>query len=262
MPRSLKLIQISDLHLRANPDEILHGWHVENAWRRIADDVIARHPDADLWVLTGDLVDDETTAGYVRLNTHLTNLGCRTLALAGNHDDPSAMEQHLTAAQVHQSIKLRGWRIIALNSHIRSSDAGRLGKQQLHTLQSQLTTNQSPTVICIHHPPIPVNSHWIDVIGLHDKDELQKIIRKCPHVAAVICGHAHQAMETEIGGAKCWVTPSTMRQFRPESERFTLDEQSAPGYRIVTLHGDGRASSTLQRIQHPVDNYGDNSPRK
>src|SRR5699024_4849573 len=96
MAQALKLIQITDLHLRADAQATLHGWHVNQAWHRVAHDATTRHPDADLWVLSGDLVDDETAAGYARLNADLAALDCPVLALAGNHDDPGVMRRHLT----------------------------------------------------------------------------------------------------------------------------------------------------------------------
>lgn len=251
MAAPLKLIQISDPHLCADAGALLHGWHVERAWRRVADDAMARHPDADLWVLSGDLVDDESAAGYRRLNTQLAALPCPVLALAGNHDDPQAMRRHLTRAHVHAPVALEGWRLYALNSHLDGDDAGRVDERQIKQLRQFLAADSTPAVICIHHPPVATGCAWIDGIGLHGGDALCESIRDSTHVAAVLCGHAHQALATRIGRAACWVTPSTMRQFLPGAEHFALDTRAAPGYRVISLHDNGRASSRVERVAGP-----------
>src|SRR5699024_9754504 len=68
MTDARKIIHVTDLHLGGGSDAIVNGWHVEQAWQRIVDDVLARHPDAGLWVLGGDLMDKAEAAGYRRLN--------------------------------------------------------------------------------------------------------------------------------------------------------------------------------------------------
>lgn len=248
MTRARKIIHITDMHLGAKPDAVVNGWQVEQAWRRVADDALARHPDADLWVLGGDLVDAGSAAGYRRLNTQLAALSCPVVALAGNHDNPVAMSRHLDVAHVHQTVALPDWRIHALNSHIDGNDAGKIGGAQLRQLRAQLAADPTPAVICIHHPPVAIGSVWLDAIGLQDRQALCAIIDASPHVAAVLCGHAHQALSTTIGQTRCWITPSTMRQFLPGARDFALDAQALPGYRVVTLHDDGCASSLLRRL--------------
>lgn len=247
MTDSLKIIQITDPHLRADADAVLHGWHVDTALRRVMDDALYRHPDADCWALTGDLVDDETDAGYSRLDAQLT-MNCPVLALAGNHDSPQAMESLLTGAHVHASIRLGGWQLHALNSHVDDSEAGRLGQAQLHKLQRELAADTRPAVLFIHHPPIGIDSDWIDAIGLTDRAAFRELIRSQTHVAAIVCGHAHQAFESTIGRAACWITPSTMRQFKPTAKHFALDLQAQPGYRVVELKAAGSAASHVQRV--------------
>lgn len=250
MPAPLKLIQISDLHLHATATARVHGWDVEQAWQRVAHDAMQRHADADLWLLSGDLIDDESIAGYQRLDAWLGQLPCPVLALAGNHDDPQAMQLHLRNAAVHAAIRVGGWRIHALDSHIDGVAAGRIGMPQLQALRTALTRNKQPTVVCVHHPPVTTGSRWLDAIGLQDDDALRDIIRSHDHIAAVLCGHAHQALATRIGQAWCWITPSTMRQFLPQADSFAIDATARPGYRIVMLHADGHASSQVQRVDN------------
>ena len=248
MRQTRKIVQISDLHLRADAAAVLHGWRVEAAWQRVRRDAQEKHPDADAWILSGDLVDDETVTGYQRLDAQLATLERPVLALAGNHDDPAAMRRHLHHAHVHECIQLGAWHLFALDSHVDGRDAGRIGQAAIAWLDDALHRTPGPCLICVHHPPLPLGSAWLDAIGLADGAALCAVIRAHPHVAAVLCGHAHQAFETSIGTAHCWVTPATMRQFLPGAAAFALDTVATPGYRVVYLHADGRATSHVERL--------------
>ncbi|HLQ85639.1 MAG TPA: metallophosphoesterase [Salinisphaeraceae bacterium] len=247
MCRPLKLIQITDMHLRGEADAIVHGWHVNRAWRRIRDDAIQRHADAALWVLTGDLVEDESVRGYARLDADLAALPAPILALAGNHDDPAAMQKHLRHARVHADYHLGGWHLYALNSHVAGTDGGCLDTGQLEWLQQALTRRPEPSVLFLHHPPVALASRWLDAISLQNGAAFRQLVQSQPQIAAVICGHAHQAFATHIGSAHCWGTPATMRQFKPRATEFALDTV-APGYRVIHLYPNGRIRSHVQRL--------------
>ncbi len=243
-----QLIQITDLHLCAAADATLHGWPVDAAWRRVLAAALERYPDADALALTGDLVDDESAAGYQRLNAQLESLGRPVIAIAGNHDDPAAMRRHLTCADVHGISRLGGWQLHGLGSHVRGSDAARLGADQIARLEARLSADPAPALVFVHHPPVAIGAAWIDDIGLADGGALCAMLRRFDHVQAVVCGHAHQAVETRIGSIPCWVTPATMRQFLPGSDTFALDRERFPGYRLIELDPRGHAVSRVHRV--------------
>lgn len=249
MAEPLELIHLTDLHLLADPQARLHGWHVEQAFQRVLDDAGQRCPNADAYVLGGDLVDDESTPGYARLNDHLAALDRPVLAMAGNHDDPGIMAGALRHARVHERCLLGGWQLIALDSHVAGSDAGRLGADQLQWLDAQLAACEAPTLLFVHHPPCNIGSAWIDAIGLGDRDALHALVRRHPHVRALVCGHAHQEARRVFAGRPCLITPSTMRQFAPNSARFATDLRRAPGYRRITLSGNGAIESRVYRVE-------------
>ncbi|MGA1383685.1 MAG: 3',5'-cyclic-AMP phosphodiesterase, partial [Steroidobacteraceae bacterium] len=46
------------------------------------------------------------------------------------------------------------------------------------------------------------------------------------------------------GSLKLMATPSTCVQFRPRVADFEIDERP-PGYRVLTLHADGRIETTV-----------------
>lgn len=249
MPRPLTLVHLTDLHLLAEATARLHGWQVQAALDAVVADIHARLGAAvHAYVLGGDLVDDESTPGYARLNRQLATWQRPVLAMAGNHDDPATMARILTHAHVHTPLRLADWSLIALDSHRCDSEAGRLGSDQLARLEQCLRENERPTLLFVHHPPCDLGSAWIDSIGLVDRDALARVMRAHAHVRGVVCGHAHQAATLEFAGRPCVVTPATMRQFLPGAREFAEDEQRAPGYRTIELTANGTWRSQVRRV--------------
>lgn len=245
---AIELLHLTDPHLLAEPGGQLHGWHVQRAFDAVLADATRRYLDYAAIVLGGDLVDDESEAGYARLNTRLGELGRPVLAMAGNHDCPRSMARTMTAAVVHDALDVGGWRLIALDSHKPGSAAGRLGARQIEALERRLIETAAPTLIFVHHPAAPVGSRWIDAIGLEDRDTLATVLARHSQVKAVVCGHAHQAATLDARGMPCLVTPATMRQFLPGAADFAEDTTRAPGYRWLSLTVDGELASRVHRV--------------
>lgn len=248
MPDCTTLLHITDPHLLAQPEAYLHGWQVAPAFKRVLDTALQQHADINGLILGGDLVDDESIAGYQWLDHQLKATGLPILAMAGNHDQPQRMATYLQSATVHGSLYCQGWRLIALCTHWPGHKAGLLGQQQLTELANQLAKDPSPTLICLHHPPVDMHSAWLDAIGLQDRQALIELLQAHPQVKALLCGHAHQAREDQINGTPVWVTPGTMRQFLPESPDFAEDHKRAPGYRLVRLFANGHVDTTVHRL--------------
>ena len=50
-----------------------------------------------------------------------------------------------------------------------------------------------------------------------------------------------------MGTVRVLTTPSTCFQFKPQTESFSLDDQS-PGYRWINLYDDGSIKTEVARI--------------
>lgn len=248
MAGPLTLLHITDLHLLGTPGTRLHGWDAAAAFEGVLDSALAAHPDADAIVLGGDLVDDESAAGYHWLNERLSGLRRPVLAIAGNHDDPQLMAEQLGAAVVHDALAVGPWRLIGISSHRSGLENGRIGDAELARLDARLAADNAPTLVCIHHPPFDVGSAWIDGIGLTDRQALMATLYRHAQVRGVLCGHVHQAHRAELAGLTGWSTPSTMRQFQPHSRDFAEDTARGPGYRCLQLSTDGTITTTVHRL--------------
>lgn len=244
------LIQITDCHLPANPGIRLSGWDNWASLQAVLEDVRQNHPGLGGILLTGDLVHDESEAGYVRLAGLMQTFDVPVFAIPGNHDNPERLRSAFQALQPNpESGKIGGWRLLLLNSHMEGSDCGALGQAQIDRLSDTLAqTPDTPTLVALHHPPTPVGSAWIDALGLLDAAHLLRATSQHPQIKAVLCGHVHQASETNVDSQRILTTPATTRQFLPKCRSFAVDNTRAPGYRCLYLYPDGRFDTYVHRV--------------
>jgi Icc protein len=106
------------------------------------------------------------------------------------------------------------------------------------------TTNAEHVAVCLHHPPLPMKSKWLDQVGLRNATEFLNLIARAGNVRAAFFGHVHQQFDEQFETVRIIGTPSTCRQFMPGSDDFALDEQP-PAYRRVELFADGSIDAPL-----------------
>jgi Icc protein len=249
--RAVTLLQITDTHLHAAADSRMRGvttYETFLAVLRLAQGDPRWPPDAI--VVTGDIVQDESPAGYERFRASLEPFGRPVFCLPGNHDDPKLMRRLLRNPpfQVCGRASLGEWTLILLNTFLPGEDAGALGPQRLEALRRNLVEDSGRYVlVCMHHQPLPMGSTWLDGVGLRDATEFLQLIEQYERVRAVLWGHVHQASDRRRGGIRFLSTPSTCSQFLPGSEFFALDSRPA-GLRWLTLRPDGEIDTEVSWV--------------
>ena len=209
-------------------------------------------PDAVL--VTGDIVQDESRAGYELFRTSLEPLGLPVYSIPGNHDDPKLLNEVLGGGRfkVGGDARFDDWSLIFLSTFLTGEDAGGLGEKRLHGLGESLAAHRDRHVLVVmHHHPLPVGSVWLDGVALRDANAFLDVLDAHTHVRGVLCGHVHQASERERRGVKYLTTPSTCSQFLPGSEFFALDERP-PGMRWLVLHADGHIETEVEWVEPPA----------
>lgn len=98
-----------------------------------------------------------------------------------------------------------------------------------------------------HHPPVKINSLWLDEIGMMNGDIVLQQLCSFDHLQAVVFGHIHQPWQSQFQHIEILGTPSTCIQYKADSKDFATDEH-APGYRVFQLHDDGRFTSKVIRL--------------
>lgn len=242
------LAQLSDTHLLGDPAARQGGWRTQVALDAVLEAIRAQRPDALL--VTGDLVHDESAMAYSRLAAALHRFDRPVCYLSGNHDDPQAL--HTAFAPLGEAaparILLGGWQLLLLDDHLPGSDAGELPQEQLDQLAYWLLRHPEPALIVLHHPPVPVGSRWLDASALRNGPALLRLASLYPQVRAIVCGHVHQEVDMSVNGLRILATPSTGRQFLPQSAVFAVDPQALPGFRCLWLYPSGRLRTKVIRV--------------
>lgn len=250
----VRLIQITDTHFSADPAGDLDGVNTRSSFAKVTRH-IKRHESSVHGVLaTGDLSHDGSAESYAALRKQFETLRIPVYCIPGNHDSPAAMNEALIASNVHivDSTNLGAWHLVFLNTHVQDWEAGLLGEDRLRRLDNLMSSQPDvPTLVVLHHPPVPIGSPWMDAMGLKDAAEFMAIIDKHPQVRAVIWGHIHQEFSLRRNGVYFWGTPSTCLQFKPGATHYEGDTL-APGYRRLDLLPDGKIVSEVVRVRGSV----------
>ena len=255
----IHVLQLSDPHLLADPQGRCRGRQalacLHQGWTAALRQLQAP-PD---WLLiSGDLCQDESLGGYVRLRQWLEQavlpLGVAVALLPGNHDHPGLLRCALgrTAALAPGGLSLPGWGLLLLNSHRPGAVEGWLEPRQLAWLDRQLAVAGPPLLVALHHPPLAIGSPELDAIGLRQGPELLDRLLTSPRVRGLVCGHVHQhwqALVPRPGGGDplpLWSCPSTLASFTAV-QPCPLRQADHPGGRLLRLGAEGEITTELLR---------------
>lgn len=244
----VKILQLTDSHLHATTDSRMRGVRTHDTFLAVLDRAGRTNEwPPDVILVTGDIVQDESRAGYERFRNILDAYDVPVLCIPGNHDDPKLMAELLNRApfQMGGERRIDQWSLVLLSTFLIGEDAGGLGRARLDGLDRSLRENASQHVlVCLHHHPLPVGSTWLDGVGLRDARNFLDVLDAHANVRAVLCGHVHQESDQTRNGVRFMSTPSTCSQFLPHSQFFALDDKG-PGLRWLCLQADGRIETRV-----------------
>lgn len=249
----MRLLQISDPHLLAAADGQYRG---RSPWRRL--EAVLQQARSisplDVLLISGDLCQDESLAGYVHLRNVLAAWPTPIALLPGNHDHPQLLRAALArrALIAPAVLELNGFRLVLLNSHCAGRCGGRLGSSQLAWLARALQSwrgSEQPMLIAVHHPPLPIGDAGMDAIGLEDGASLLSLLEQAPGLQALTFGHVHQYWRGQLPGrpgVRLLGCPSTLCGFGPV-QPCPLGRADDPGGLWLALHPDCGAEHRLLR---------------
>lgn len=249
----LRVIQISDFHLKTQPGSRLWGVDVDASLNAVLECIQARHPQPDLILATGDLVGDDPEA-YSRVRQALEPLKTPVYCLPGNHDFPAIMSRMLRDGPVRREryVVAGGWQFVLLDSSFPSTPDGHLGYGELALLDTVLALHpERHTMVCLHHNPVSSQTPWLDTMTVSNGDALLAVLDRYPQVRAVIWGHIHAEFADQRNSVHLLAAPATCVQFKPRTPEPQVDDQPA-GYRWFELHADGTLHTGVERIEPVV----------
>jgi Icc protein len=257
MTQPLTLIQVTDTHLLEDTDSLLRGSNPYHNLQAVLHQVAVHQPDGLL--LTGDLADEGSEAAYGHLIQSLSGFDCPIYWLPGNHDHLPNLQVALDRPPFHgpQAIDLGAWRLLMLNSVLPEAKFGEgyLASDQLQWLSTELASHpHQPTVVALHHHPVPTGIDWMDQMALQNGDDLLAVLDIAAQVRMVLFGHIHHAFQcpwkTSTGAQIEFLgCPSSCIQIAPPTPTAQHDW---PGFRLIHLYADGRYRTPVQRVQPAV----------
>ncbi len=246
----LRLLQISDLHLKTEPHASLRGVDVDAGLAEVLTHARRHHWPVDAMLATGDLVHEEAAA-YPRLRAMLAPLGVPVHCLPGNHDT-AEFATALADGPVRRERRVLtgGWQIVLLDSTIPGKDGGHLASSELAFLDQVLEEQLNrPALVCVHHHPVPSGTDWLDGTMIDNPDQLFAVLDRHPQVRGLTWGHIHQAYEHRRRGVALLSAPATCAQFVADVPLPNIEARRAPGYRWLHLHPDGRLVSGVEWVE-------------
>ena len=232
----ITLVQITDTHIHDQPGADFKGTQPDLYLRRVLAHINVAVASPDALILTGDITHDGSSQACEHLTELLDTVDCPIYVTPGNHDDLAVIEQHLLNENIRMpdDVQLAQWQLLFADSHVPGLTGGRIDDTTIDRINRSLLHNPNPALLFTHHPPLSINSRWMDEIGMQNGEPLLAGMLKHEHLKAIIFGHIHQLWDSRVQHLRLLGTPSSCVQFRPLSEEFGIDPLD-PGYRLITL---------------------------
>jgi len=246
----VRVIQISDTHLFASADGEFDGVNTLASLRATLAKIKTSSDGHDFVVVSGDLVHEETDASYELLRSVLYSIDGTVCCIPGNHDDPALMQKHLRDRNLYlPRLLLRAaWQFVFINTHVDGTHGGHVPTEELQFLEQRLADAPGRfTGVFLHHPPVSIDSPWMDTMGLDNGEDLLVLADRYAALRCIAWGHIHQEFVAQRAQAQLLGAPSTCVQFKPRSDGYQKDSLGA-GFRWFEFQGDGSVVTGVERI--------------
>ena len=243
----MRVLHLTDPHLFADRNGSLRGAVTYETLQAVIRHYRQSDFEADLVALTGDIIQDDSAGAYAHCRELLTALDLPVYCVPGNHDVRYLMRDALPNPPFYYcgSLERGNWLIVGIDSCSAGRAGGKIAERELRRMEEAIAASSAGHVlICLHHPPVPMHSKWLDSVGLDNGGEFLSRATSIGRVRAAIFGHVHQDYDAWHDGIRLIATPSTCRQFLPRADEFAVDDRP-PAYRRIELRHDGSVDVEL-----------------
>ncbi|MFG7943825.1 MULTISPECIES: metallophosphoesterase [Streptomyces] len=253
----LAFAQLSDIHLGQDRGD--DGARARERTERVLAHLAGLPGRLDAVLLTGDIADHGAQAEYSLAAELFGRYGLRPLICPGNHDVRGAYRSVLLggdafdASPVNEVHQLLGGTFLMCDSSVPGEGWGRLDDATLTWLDAALAAapHDRPAFVCFHHPPLPLHGQYVDPIRQFGEDRLAAVVARHPHVAALLCGHAHTPAVTTFAGRPLVAAPgvvSTLRMPWEGEDDGPLDHGLPPQLAFHVLDDEGRLTTHFRVV--------------
>ncbi|MFN9719230.1 MAG: metallophosphoesterase family protein [Planctomycetota bacterium] len=248
-----RILQLTDLHVFHDAMTTLKGVPTRELLRDVVNFIAASGQTFDAVIVTGDHTHDELPESYQAVRQLLLPRVDRVFLVPGNNDERNFMRtvfgDRITGPNdelIQFSFGAGSWLCIGLDTHVPGAVAGRIDSAQIDWARDLVgRSSASQVALFFHHPPVLMNSDWMDAIGLEGRDLLMRWFQSDSRVRLVCCGHVHHEFQHRLGQVDILTTPSTGIQFAPEGSTPNM-VAGPPGYRVIDLLDDGFSTRVIR----------------
>lgn len=248
------IAHVSDTHFGGPPDARTRA-------EAVMEHLLALDPRPDVLLVTGDVADHGLPDEYAEARTVLDAWAGPKLVGTGNHDVREELARGLldreATGPLVQVLELPGHRLLMLDSLVAARDGvridhGELTPDQLDWLDDQLSADDRPAFVCLHHPPVDIGLGLMADILLKDPEPLGAVVEKHPHVKALLVGHAHTQCATTFAGRPVLIGGGSASTVPLDAEPYpVIWEAGPPTLAFHLLHDDGRLTTHWRALPFP-----------
>lgn len=160
-------------------------------------------PKPSLLLITGDLTQNARPAEYILLRELLKDHE-PYLLVPGNHDDGLLVNRFFPKISPPQHGMLsivieNNLRLLLIDSCVSNQDYGELSPQLLEDITFEIYRENIPTLLVMHHPPVPAQVPALDGMGLRNSSVFKSWLEEQDQILAVLAGHYHQLQFSFLG---------------------------------------------------------------
>jgi len=245
-------IHITDTHFMDRPEDTFHGVNTKRNFEKVLLISQAYYPDANFILLTGDISQTGTEKSYALFETVVNHCKKPVYCVPGNHDSPVLLQAVLSHCpdESMNVIDMGCYSLVLLNSWVAGKHHGMISTHCLQQLDNHLKASKGVfNVIAVHHPPVYINSRWLDDLCLQNQTEFLNIINRYAKTTLLMCGHVHQAIDLQLDKLRLLATPSTCHQYKANSDIMCCLETPSPAFRYVEVSAVGVVKTSVHYIE-------------
>ncbi|RMF79360.1 MAG: hypothetical protein D6737_11680 [Chloroflexi bacterium] len=244
----LRFVHISDTHFSHDPNynRDYAAYIPAVGTRALVEQLNALPFTPDFVLHTGDVAYDPLPEAYPVARDVLSKIKYPTYYIAGNHDDPAALQTIVMgrddiATPLHYEVEINGAQIVCVDSNGPAEPpAGFVTDEQLAWLRALCEADDDrPLIVAIHHNVVEVGVPWLDEwMGITNGDAVHQALRPArQRLRGVFFGHVHQNLTIVRDGILYSSVLSSWAQLHawPGMTRTTPDIGAEPGFNVVTI---------------------------